>query len=50
MKELKYSEIELLQYIIKVYMFETNDNSIEVISLKNKLIAMRSELEKQKNK
>ena len=45
MKTLTYAEIELLQYTLKVYSFETGDDSLEIISLKNKLIAMRAQLE-----
>jgi hypothetical protein len=48
MKQLTYAEIELLQYTLKVYSFETGDDSLEIISLKNKLIAMRSQLESPK--
>lgn len=45
MKQLTYAEIELLQYTLKVYSFETGDDSLDITSLKNKLIAMRSQLE-----
>lgn len=45
MKQLTYAEIELLQYALKVCMFETGSECKEFISLKNKLIVMRSELE-----
>ena len=48
MKQLTYAEIELLQYTLKVYSFETGDDSLEITSLKNKLIAMRSQLESPK--
>ena len=45
MKTLTYAEIELLQYTLKVYSFETGDTSLEIDSLRNKLIAMRAQLE-----
>lgn len=46
MKELTYAEIEKLQYILNKYMFDTcTVHSKENISLKNKLITMRAELE-----
>lgn len=48
MKQLTYAEIELLQYTLKVYSFETGDDSLEITSLHNKLIAMRSQLESPK--
>ena len=48
MKQLTYAEIELLQYTLKVYSFETGDDSLDITSLKNKLIAMRSQLESPK--
>lgn len=48
MKTLTYKEIELLQYTLKVYSFETGDDSLEITSLKNKLIAMRAQLESPK--
>ena len=45
MKQLTYAEIELLQYALKVCMFETGSESKDLLSLKNKLIAMRAQLE-----
>ena len=49
MKQLTYAEIELLQYTLKVYSFETGDTSLEIDSLHNKLIAMRAQLERSHN-
>jgi hypothetical protein len=48
MKQLTYAEIELLQYALRVYIFETDNDSLEITSLKNKLIAMRAQLESSK--
>ena len=48
MKTLTYKEIELLQYALRVYMFESNNSSDEYKSLQNKLIAMRAQLESPK--
>ena len=45
MDKLTYKEIELLQYIVRVYTNEMGDPSLEIESLKNKLIKIRTQLE-----
>ncbi len=45
MTTLTQQEIEQLQYTLSVYMFESGDRSEEWISLENKLITIRAELE-----
>jgi len=44
MKQLTIEELEVLRYTVSVYMFETGDESEDIKSLHNKLIAMRAEL------
>ena len=48
MKQLTYAELELLQYTLKMYMNNNDDNRDYLKSLSNKLIAMRSQLESPK--
>jgi hypothetical protein len=48
MKQLTYSEIELLQHTLKMYMNSNNDQRDYLKSLQNKLIVMRSQLERTK--
>jgi len=48
MKTLTYAEIELLQHTLKMYMLDNNDQRDYLKSLKNKLIAMRAQLERTK--
>lgn len=45
MKTLTYAELELLQYTLKMYMNNNDDNRDYLKSLSNKLIVMRSQLE-----
>ena len=45
MKTLTYAEIELLQYTLKMYMLNNNDQRDYLKSLDSKLITMRSQLE-----
>ena len=45
MTTLTQQEIEQLQYTLSVYMFESGDRSKEWISLEDKLITIRAELE-----
>ena len=48
MKQLTYTEIELLQYTLLIHMSESGNQSSNLKSLYNKLIAMRSQLESPK--
>jgi hypothetical protein len=48
MKQLTYAQIELLQYTLKKYMLDNNDQRDYLKSLQNKLIVMRSQLERTK--
>ena len=48
MKQLTYAEIELLQHTLKMYMLDNNDQRDYLKSLYNKLIVMRSQLERTK--
>ena len=45
MKQLTYSEIELLQYTLLAHIRDSGNESSDLKSLFNKLIAMRAELE-----
>jgi hypothetical protein len=45
MKTLTYAEIELLQYTLLCHMRDSGNESSNLKSLYNKLIAMRSQLE-----
>ena len=45
MKQLTYAEIELLQYTLLIHMSDSNNQSSNLKSLYNKLIAMRAQLE-----
>lgn len=45
MKQLTYSEIELLQYTLLCHMRDSGNESSNLKSLYNKLITMRAELE-----
>lgn len=44
-KTLTYAQIELLQYTLKKYMLDSNDQRDDLKSLQNKLIAMRAQSE-----
>jgi hypothetical protein len=44
MKQLTYTEIEVLQYTLRMYMNERSNGDL-LYPLHNKLIAMRAELE-----
>jgi hypothetical protein len=48
MPQLTYAQIELLQYTLKKYMLDNNDQRDDLKSLQNKLIVMRSQLERTK--
>jgi competence protein ComGC len=48
MKQLTYAQIELLQYTLKKYMLDNNDQRDDLKSLQTKLIVMRSQLERTK--
>jgi len=45
MKQLTYAEIELLQYTLLCYMRDIGNESSNLKSLYNKLVAIRAELE-----
>jgi hypothetical protein len=48
MTQLTYAELELLQYTLKMYMRDNNDQRDYLKSLQNKLVVMRSQLERTK--
>jgi len=48
MKTLTYAEIEVLQYALRMYMNESSNSDL-LIPLRNKLIAMRAQLESPHN-
>jgi len=45
MKQLTYTEIEILQYILNTHISSLDVKYDDLLSLKNKLITMRAELE-----
>ena len=45
MKQLTYAELELLQYTLLCHMRDSGNESSNLKSLYNKLVAMRAELE-----
>jgi len=45
MKQLTYAEIEILQYILNTHISSLDVKYDDLLSLKNKLIAMRAQLE-----
>jgi hypothetical protein len=45
MKQLTYAEIETLQYILNTHISSLDVKYDDLLSLKNKLIAMRAQLE-----
>jgi hypothetical protein len=50
MKQLTYSEIELLQYTLLCHMRDSGNESSSLKSLYNKLVAIRAQLESFKHK